>query len=267
MAAKKALHRPLIPLLTVLLTAGAAAAETPETAYLTLRAQARELAGAPGDIARRAALLRRIYRHSGGNHVFPLIAAHGALWAKGFFETSGPVGEAISYRYFYDRDERHRRLAMLEEFADDLERANRQVFIDTYVNYYFTLDHGDSELARRLIEPGLLEALNATHRASADGRRISRSRRGETYRLALLWEQERTVARRVREAVRKFDCPILRSLVLKPWVRFKYFPWTRVFLFQDFSDKAERIHYALEAYELAEETGLGRVDASLDRYN
>ena len=51
-----------------------------------LRAWAVTLAGRTGDLAQRASAYHHLYRHSGGNHAFPLLAAHGALWASGYFQ-------------------------------------------------------------------------------------------------------------------------------------------------------------------------------------
>src|SRR5262245_30835230 len=41
---------------------------------------AKELAGTPQQMTERAQIMEAIYRDSGGNHVFPLLAAHGGLW-------------------------------------------------------------------------------------------------------------------------------------------------------------------------------------------
>ena len=48
----------------------------------------------------------RVFADSAGNHAFPMVALHGALWAAGFFETTGRLGHALRARYFYDARER-----------------------------------------------------------------------------------------------------------------------------------------------------------------
>ena len=110
----------------------------PAEAFERINAEARRVAGGPGDMPQRVALLHAIFRDSGGNHCFPEVALHGALWAYGFYERRGTVNRMIDYRYFYDREERARRSYMLFEFAQGFKQANRSVFIDTYTNYYFT---------------------------------------------------------------------------------------------------------------------------------
>lgn len=58
------------------------------------------LAGPIFQVARRASVYRQLYLHSGRNHVFPLIAAHGALWASGYFAFGLRLAQALSWQYF-----------------------------------------------------------------------------------------------------------------------------------------------------------------------
>lgn len=234
--------------------------------YQRIRAKATELAGAPGDIPARVRELEEIYLDSRGNHAFPIVAAHGAMWAQGYFARGGAVGEAISYRYFYDEAERERRLAMLNEFAVSFQKTNRQVFIDTYTNYWFSKIHGRDPGADRYIPRELLLGLNAAHEATAAGRTLSAGAHRDLFIQALHWEQESMVARSVEEAVARFDCPILKALALKPVVRFQYFPRSRVFFFGNFANKNERIERAVESYDLAVQAGWEGVLDSMQDY-
>ncbi len=54
-----------------------------KTAHDDLRAEAVTLAGGLTDLSQRATVYHHIYRASGGNHVFPLIAAHGRFGRAG----------------------------------------------------------------------------------------------------------------------------------------------------------------------------------------
>jgi hypothetical protein len=237
-----------------------------DSAYAAIKERATQLAGQPGDIPRRVALHHGIYLDSGGNHAFPQIALHGALWACRFFETTGSLGKIIQHRYFYDREEREYRMGLLSQFSEGFKAVNRAVFIDTYTNYYFTREHGREPGAERVIHPDLLSALNTMHRARAEGRQLAPGERRSLYQQALLWEQEVTVAPGVKSEVEKFDCPILRSLCLKPLVRFAYFPRTRYFPFRNFSDKDERIRNAMRSYDIAERCGWARVVETMRSY-
>jgi hypothetical protein len=234
-----------------------------QRAHDEIRAEAVRLAGGPGDMPPRVALLHSIFVDSGGNHVFPEVALHGALWAYGFYERRGTVNRMISYRYFYDREERARRAYMLFEFSQGFKEANRSVFKDTYTNYFFTKRHGESPSAETIVPPQLLEALNRVHHAARAGKRLPRKERAQVFETALLFEQEITVGPKVKEEVSKFDCPVLTTIVLKPIVHFAYFPRTTLLRFHDFSNTDERIEKAVRSAELAEEAGWDHVSNAI----
>jgi hypothetical protein len=235
-------------------------------AYAGLKAEATRLAGAPGDIPRRVALLHAIHVDSGGNHAFPEVALHGAAWALTFFETTGRLGQMIRHRYFYDAEQRAYRMGLLGRFAEAFKTANRAVFIDTFTNYYFTKAHGRESGAEGLLPAPLLAALNEVHAAAARGQRLSAAARRDLFLAALRFEQEVTVAPAVKAEVARFDCPVLTYLCLKPVVRFAYFPRWRYMFFRDFSDTDERIDKATESFDLAERGGWGRVAERIAEY-
>lgn len=213
------------------------------------------LAGGPGDMPQRVALLHSIFEDSGRNHAFPEVALHGALWAYAFYERRGAVSRMITYRYFYDRDERARRAYMLFAFSQGFKEANRSVFVDTYANYHFTKRHGEMPGAEAVVAPELLDALNRVHHAARSGRTLPPRERGHVFETSLLFEQETTVGPKVKSEVAKFDCPILTAIVLKPIVRFNYFPRMTMLRFRDFGNTEERIEKAVRSYELAEQAG------------
>jgi hypothetical protein len=224
-------------------------------AYDAIRDEAVRLAGGPGDMPQRVALLHSTFVDSGGNHAFPEVALHGALWAYGFYERRGTISRMITYRYFYDREERARRAYMLFEFSQGFKEANRSVFVDTYTNYWFTKRFGETPGADAVLPVELLEALNRVHHAARAGRSLSPTERGRVFEKALLFEQENTVGPKVREEVAKFDCPVLTSLVLKPIVHFAYFPRLTMLRFRNFGDTDERIEKAIRSYWLADAAG------------
>lgn len=228
-------------------------------AYKEIRAEAVRVAGGPGDMPQRVALLHAIFEDSGRNHAFPEVALHGALWAYGFYERRGAVSRMITYRYCYDREERARRAYMLFGFSQGFKEANRSVFVDTYANYYFTKLHGGAPGAELIVAPDLLDELNRVHRAARSGQALSAGERRRVFETALLFEQESTVGPKVKSEVAKFDCPILTAIVLKPIVRFSYFPRLTMLRFHNFGNTEERIEKAVTSYELAERVGWPRV--------
>ena len=180
-------------------------------AYQKIRAEGVRVAGGPGDIPQRVGLLHSIYVDSGGNHAFPEVALHGALWAYGFYERRGTVNRLISQRYFYDHEERAQRAYMLFTFSQGFKEANRSVFLDTYTNYFFTKAHGETPGADHVLPPQLLDALNRVHHAAHRGRELTRSERGDVFTTALLFEQEKTVGPKVKSEVAKFSLRLSSS--------------------------------------------------------
>lgn len=236
-------------------------------AYEAIKTEARRLAGQPSDILQRVRVHRSIYVDSNGNHAFPLIALHGALWGYDFFEVTGKLGELISYRYFLDAEEKKSRLAMLNAFAEGFKAVNREVFVDTYTNYHFTKTYGRAPGAEALIRPELLEALDEVHAATRSGTPLSDDRKKHVFAQALQFEQEVTVAPGIARELAKFDCPILRALCMKPIVKFAYFPLWRRFYFRDFSNKEERIERATRAFDIAAHRGWDEVLRAMGGYS
>lgn len=240
--------------------------EAPDEGYARLRAEATRLAGEPGDIARRVMVHHHLYLDSRGNHAFPLVALHGALWAAGFFESTGRLGQVLRARYFYSTRERLFRMRLLGGFAEGFKTVNRQVFIDTFTNYFFTRHYGHHRLASELVHPELFQALVAMHAATRAGVVLSPAAKRDLFMLSLRFEQEITVAPGVSAEIGKFDCPILRFLCLRPLVRFSYFPMGTFLVFSNFADTHERIAKAVRSYDLAERVGWHHVETAMRSY-
>lgn len=234
--------------------------------YAKLKAQGELLAGDLNAIPRRVSILTSIYLDSNRNHAFSQMAAHGALWAINYFEAGGSLGRLVSYRYFYNSNERAYRMGILREFAEAFRSVNRQVCIDTYANYHFTKNFGGEAGADSVIEPRLLEALNCVHHASRNALSLTAEEKRRVFEASFHCEQEITVAPGVAKAVSEFDCRIMRALCMHPIVRFTYFPRFRYMYFRDFSNTDERISKGLLAYDIAARVGWDRVFEAMKYY-
>ena len=234
--------------------------------YEKLKAQAEVLAGGLTDIPRRVAILTNIYLDSGRNHTFSQMAAHGALWALGYFEDGGSLGRLVAKRYFYNPQERAYRLGILREFAEGFRAVNRLVCIDTYTNYHFVKQYGEFSSAVDFIPASLLDALNRVHHARRGETSLSPTEMRQVFEQSFHCEQEVTVAPGVAKAVAEFECKIMRTLCLHPVVRFAYFPRFRYLLFRDFSDKQERIEKGMRAYDIATQVGWDHVWKTMEYY-
>ena len=234
--------------------------------YAAARREAEVMAGAKGDLAQRAMVYHHLFRHSGGSHVFPLLAAHGALWAKDYFATGMRVGQVLSLLDLHRPVRRHGRLAALAAFADAFRDINRRVCIEVFATYHFTARHGEAPGVDRYIDPMLLGSLNRCHHARRHRRLLSRSERGDLFEAFFRWEQRAVVGPSVDSAVNAFDWDRVRRLSLRPNIRFAYSPRRETLRFCDFADMDERIEKGMRAYEIAEKVGWERVEGTLCRY-
>ena len=145
-------------------------------AYADLRNEATRLAGGLSDLAQRATVYHHLYQDSGGNHIFPLIAAHGALWARGYFRFGMSLGRGLAYQYLR-AGRRASQLASLAAYADAFRDINRRVCIDIYTNYHFVLRHGHEAGADQLMPAAVFDALQRLNWARQQGRDLSDAER------------------------------------------------------------------------------------------
>jgi len=228
--------------------------------------EATRLAGSLTALSQRATTYHHLFRDSGGNHVFPLIAAHGALWARGYFAFGMQLGRYLSWQYFFDSNHRRRQLACLEEFANAFREVNRRVCVDTYANYHFTERFGEHPEAAAIVDRQLLDALNRVHAARRAGREMSDQEKRQVFETHFLHEQTHVVGPSLQAAVDHFEWPLLREIALRPLIRFAFFRNREYFWFRNFANREERIEKGLRAFEIAASIGWDRVESSLQDY-
>lgn len=234
--------------------------------YQRLHDEGTRLAGGLTDLAQRAAVYHHVYCDSRRNHVFPLIAAHGALWASGHFETGRRLAWWLSWQYGYSPARRARQLAAVETFANALRDVNRRVCADTYASYHFTALYGSRPDATGYVAPPLLEALLRVHAARRSGRELTSQEKLAVFEAHFLNEQEFVVGPTIERASADLDWPLVRWLALRPTIRMAYFPAGHELRFADFSSRRQRIENGLKAFHLAAGVGWNETAAALRDY-
>lgn len=235
-------------------------------AYAAIRTEAVQLAGGLTDLVQRATVYHHLYRDSGGNHIFPLIAAHGALWARGYFRFGTRLGRLMAIQYGLAGSRRREQVEALAVFADAFRDINRRVCVDVYAHYHFVGRFGDRAGADRLLPAPLFEALRQVWQARRRGRALSNAERLAVFEAHFRHEQEHDVGPSIARAAADFSWPAMRWLALRPVVRFAYFPNWRVLRFRDFADVGERIRNGLQAFAWGERAGWPVVEERLARY-
>jgi hypothetical protein len=232
----------------------------------SLRWEATALAGSIGSLAQRASVYHHMFEHSGRNHTFPLLAAHGALWAKEYFQAGMRFGSAAAWGQAMLGAHRQDLVRQLHKFADDFRDINRRVCVETYFIYHLTADRRLTGVSENIVPPNLLEQMTRCHAARRANRALSDNERRSVFTAFFLWEQENIVGLAVELAFDEFRWPLIKALALKPRIRFAYFPRHAPLVFKDFSDMNERIERGLAAFDLASMAGWETVEAALSFY-
>lgn len=237
-----------------------------ENAHELIRSEAVRCAGKPSDLVQRATQYLELFRHSGGNHGFTLLAAHGALWGSGHFRRGKRVGWLLSHLTGKSGAERRRQMQKIEAFALALKEINRRVFVETYTAYHLTAHFGDNPALAAYIPADLIASLNRCHVARRQGRLLAIEERRALFEAFFLWEQVNIVGPAVETAVAELDWPLLRRLSTKPPIGFAYFPRGKWLWFKAFDNSEERILRGRQAFDLGEKCGWDRVETSLWDY-
>lgn len=232
-------------------------------AYDDFRAEGYALAGQPHDLQQRVRLYRRLYQDSGKRLTFALIAAHGTLWASGYFKL-GTLGARIaSLPWLCLPGMRARKLAAFAAFLDRFRSINRQVCAESYAIFHYTREHGGSAFIRSLIGDRFADLLVDCHASCAAGTDYPRPRREALFHALIDWEQEHIVVPGVEQAFASLDWPLIAWAGRRPVIRFAYFGRHERLRFSDFANKDERVAAGLQACRLAEEIGLQAVEEAL----
>ena len=234
--------------------------------YAKLVDEGTRLAGGLTDLAQRAAVYHHLFEHSGRNHVFPAIAAHGALWAGGWFRLGLNIGSVLSWQFAFSPGGRSAQQEQLARFANSFREINRRVCVDTYASYHFTTRFGKDPLAAQIIRPELLTQLNRLHAARGEDRELQTQEKRDLFAAHFLDEQERVVGPAVEQAVADFDWPLMKAIALRPLLRFSFFPRGKWFVFRSFDNRQERIDKGLLAFDYAAEAGGQALTDSLRDY-
>jgi hypothetical protein len=233
-------------------------------AFDRIKLKATSHAGELDELCLRARVYHRLYRHSDGNFVFPLIAAHGALWAKNYFRFAMSIGRRLAQIYALQPDIRDAHVVGLDEFANEFREINRRVCIDTYTWYHFIDQFHDHPLIAKMAPSRLLKALQRCHCARRQGFHLSKVEKEEVFDAFFLNEQETIVRPIVDRAAAKFEWKLMKNIALRPRIRFSYFK--KAFWFRNFTDTDERIERGKLAFSAAAEVGFDRTEKALMAY-
>ena len=146
------------------------------------------LAGPPDAFEHRARGYEALYLASAGNNAFPLIAAFGALWARGFLRRAMQAGGGLA-AIRVDRAVRAARWQRLNAFADAFRVLHQHVFAETMVLQRLTRDPTLALLARRSLPTDLRTLLLRADAAARAGATTDDAERSQLFDALFRWEQ------------------------------------------------------------------------------
>ena len=158
-----------------------------------MRARAIALAGKNSDLIQRASVYHHLFADSGGNHCFPLLAAHGALWARGYFQAGMRFGSLVAAGRRMIGDDADLLMSKLKSFAEDFRDINRRVCAETFFIYHLTAEPRFAKSAEILVPHALLAEMSRCHHARRTGRSLAGQERRDLFEAFFLWEQEHIV--------------------------------------------------------------------------
>jgi len=221
------------------------------------------LAGRRDDMPQRAVVYHHLYLLSDGNFVFPLIAAHGALWAKWYLVAARFAAVAFSFLDITSALTRRERFTQYQAYVNAFKDINRSVMVETYTVFHASRLFGAEALADRGMPEKLIEQMMACHAAIAAGEHLPDAELRQFYEDYFRWEQVKVVGPVVDEALAAFQWRLMRWFCLRPWVWFSYFRFGRSMNFRNFADAEERTQKGLIAFDRAARIGWKKIEANL----
>lgn len=234
--------------------------------YQQLCHEAENLVGAADDLKRRAIVYHHLYKDSYGNHVFPLLAAHGVLWGDKYMRYGEWLGNISAYKYVFCKGGREKKVQALQSFLHAFREINRQVCVGAYATYYLTKQYPNEPDVQQFISSEMAQYLNRCHEAAQEKNSFEIEEKKALYSSFFHWEQKAIVGSDVLSAEREFEWACMKFFSLRPIVNFSYFPFYRKLAFCNFINAEERVQNGMKAFDIANKVGWGRVEEGLRAY-
>jgi len=234
-----------------------------ESVYEIISKDGLRLSGRLNDMPQRALIYHHIYAMSGGNFTLPLIAAHGALWARWYLFVAKFGAHALAIFDVKDKASYRDKMRSYHEYMNALKSINRTAMAANYTAFHFTRLYGDHELVSAKMPKRLVTFFLHCHQLSNTGVQMSAAEQRLFYEDYFRWEQDNIVGPAMSDALHKFDWPLAKKFCQRPWVWFSYFhPWQHL-KFKTFTHTHERTQKGMAAFDWAEKKSWSKVEANL----
>lgn len=228
-----------------------------------IRADAARLGGELDDMARRSVVYHHLYVTMGCNFIFPLIAAHGALWARWYLVAARMAATVFAVIDIIGPGGFREKMARYQDYVDAFKAINRKVMIETYVVcHVFRLYGAHPDICDNMPE-SLQAGLVQCDKKAPRGEVMSHHDQRQVYEDFFRWEQVNVVGPAVDAAIAEFNWPLMEWFCMRPWVWFSYFRLGKALRFKDFKSADERTHKGLIAFDWGARHGWDKIEANL----
>ena len=218
-----------------------------------IETDAKRLGGQLNDMTTRSVVYHHIYVCSGCNFIFPLLAAHGALWARWYLFLAKFAALAFALLDVTRGFRFKTNMTDYKAFVTTFKDINRTVMVKTWIIFHMTKLYGVHDAVTSDMPDRLRDNLSICHQFSSSGKQMTLSQQRDFYEDYFRWEQVNVVGPTVDKACKAFDWPIMKWFCLRPWVWFSYFRLGRALIFKNFSNADERTEKGLTAFDWAME--------------
>ncbi len=232
--------------------------------HRVIRSDADVLAAGVDDLGQRSLVYHHVYRDSGGTFHFPLVASHGALWARWYLTAAWLAANVFAVIDVTCPLKRSQRMATYSTYVRAIKEINRQVMIEAFTCLYLYHCFGEQACVELKFSDKLAAQFRQRYGPTASFTPSPEDDR-DFYETFFRWEQDKVVGPAVDVALAQFNWPLMKNLSRRPWVWFSYFRVGRALVFKDFSDREERVAKGLSAFDWAAAKGWDVIERNCRR--
>ena len=236
-----------------------------ESVYEIISNDAVRLGGRFSDMPQRAIIYHHMYKMSGGNFIFPLIAAHETLWARWYLFLAKISAHFLAVFDLSCKMSRRDKMQAYHKYVNTFKKNNRDLMIETYKVFHFTRLYADHEYVCATMSKPLRTAFLRCHALAAKNQTMSPAEQRHFFEDYVRWQQDNISGSAFEKALDNFDWPLAKWFAVHPWVKFSYFGFGRSLTYKNYTNAEERLQKNMKAFDWAAKKSWDSVEKNLTR--
>jgi len=231
--------------------------------YEVIANDAVRLGGRFSDMPQRAAVYHHMYLMSGGNFIFPLIAAHETLWARWYLFLAKLGANCLALFDISCKLSRRDKMKAYHKYVNTYKKNNRDLLAESYKIFHFTRLYADHEYVCASMPIRLRELFLRCHQLSSGHQKMSHAEQRQFFEEFVRWHHSHVSGTSFVDAYHAFDWPLAKWFCARPWIKFSYFGLGQNLVYKNFTDTEERIQKNMKAFDWAVKKSWASVEKSL----